>query len=141
VRWTERVHSSPQAATSTLSETQCWKLLGSAQIGILAVVTEDGPDLFPIDFLAAEHSVVFRTAPGEKLMKLAADPRVALAVEGEDAKGLWSVVLRGTARRLSFDDEIEASGVLSLETATGGTKANFVRITATQLTGRRIARV
>lgn len=135
------MYSSPQAATSALSESQCWKLLGTAHIGILAVVTEDGPDLFPINFLAAEHSVLFRTAPGEKLMKLVADPRVALAVEGEDAKGLWSVVLRGTARRLFFDDEIEASGVLALETATESTKDNFVRITATQLTGRRIARV
>ena len=130
--------SHPRPATAVLSETQCWKLLAKAHIGTLAVVTEDGPDLFPIDFLAAEHTVVFRTAPGEKLMKLVADPRVALAVEGTDAKGVWSIVLRGTARRLSFDDEIEASGVLDLETTTPTAKANFVRITPTQLTGRRI---
>jgi len=120
-----------------LSETQCWKLLSEAHVGTLALVTAEGPDLYPIDFLATAHTIVFRSAPGEKLRQLTADPRVALAVEGGDQKTWWSVIVHGTARRLAADDEIEATGVLALETSFGGTKANFVRITPARITGRR----
>jgi len=121
-----------------LSEAECWALLDRARLGLLGVVAPDGPDLFPIDFIVSERSLLFRSAPGEKLMQLRAEPRVALAAEGVDREGQWSVVVRGRARRLDADDEIEASGVLELQPAAPGEKANFVRITPSSVTGRRL---
>lgn len=128
---------SPDAVV--LSEDECWDLLATRHVARLAIVTPSGPDIFPIDYLPAERRLAFRTAPGEKLARLAEDPRVALEVDGRDEAGLWSVVVRGTARRLAADDEIEAIGVLGLETSVPGGKWNFVVVTPSRVSGRRFA--
>lgn len=126
----------PPPAT-VLDEDECWRLLATQHIARLAIITPEGPDIFPIDYMPADRRIAFRTAPGEKLARLGEDPRVALEVEGRDELGLWSVVLRGTARRLAAEDEIQAIGVLDLETTVPGGKWNFVAVTPQKVTGRR----
>lgn len=125
------------AEVRTLSEDACWELLRSESLGRLAVVADDGVDIFPVNYLINRGTLLFRSAPGTKLADIAHDPVVALEVDGVDELHRWSVVVRGTARRLDADDEIESSGVLGLETLTATTKYNYVRITPRVVTGRR----
>jgi nitroimidazol reductase NimA-like FMN-containing flavoprotein (pyridoxamine 5'-phosphate oxidase superfamily) len=126
-----------------LSEAECWTLLSSESFGRIAVATADGPDIFPVNYVAHEGALYFRSAPGTKLIEVASDGRVAFEVDGRfgDAKSPgrhWSVVVRGTAARLDSDADIEASGVEFLVTAAGGEQYNYVRITPTAVTGRRL---
>lgn len=117
---------------------ECWSRLATAELGRLAVVAHDGVDIFPVNFVVTDEAVFFRSAPGSKIVDLTENPRVAFEADGAIGHSRWSVVVRGEARRLDADDEIEASGVLNLETRTGTDKANFVRISATSITGLRV---
>jgi nitroimidazol reductase NimA-like FMN-containing flavoprotein (pyridoxamine 5'-phosphate oxidase superfamily) len=120
-----------------LTDDACWELLRSETLGRLAVVAEDGVDVFPVNYLVDRGTILFRSAPGSKLADIAHDPVVALEVDGCDDRHRWSVVVRGTAHRLDADDDIEASGVLGLATLTHDPKFNYVRISPRVLSGRR----
>jgi nitroimidazol reductase NimA-like FMN-containing flavoprotein (pyridoxamine 5'-phosphate oxidase superfamily) len=121
----------------TLSEDACWELLRGGSLGRLAVVAADGVDMFPVNYLVDRGTILFRSAPGTKLIDVVRDPVVAFEIDGVDERHRWSVVVRGVARRLDADDEIEASGVLGLETLAPSAKFNYVRITPRVVTGRR----
>lgn len=125
--------------TVQLSEDGCWSLLAAAGVGRLALVDENGPDIFPIDIRVHARHVYFRSAPGTKLELLREHPEVALEVDGRNGDRAWSVVVRGSAVRLDRDDEIEASGVLRLLPTESGEKVNFVRIDPRVVTGRAIS--
>ncbi len=121
-----------------LTEQQCWRLLARTKVGRLAVIVDGHPDVFPVNFLAKDRQIFFRSAPGSKLSGLAASPTIAFEADGRRLTYRWSVVIKGTAHRLDRDDEIEASGIQSLGTASGGVKWNYVRIDAESITGRRL---
>jgi nitroimidazol reductase NimA-like FMN-containing flavoprotein (pyridoxamine 5'-phosphate oxidase superfamily) len=121
----------------TLGPDACWELLRSSSLGRLAVIAEDGVDVFPVNYLVSGATVVFRSAPGSKLADIAHDPLVAFEVDGADDRFRWSVVVRGVARRLDADDDIEGSGVLALATLTPTAKDNYVRLTPRVISGRR----
>ncbi len=123
--------------TDHLSDEECWALLARTKIGRLAVVVDDGVDIFPVNYLARGGAIYFRSAPGSKLMDVTTNPAVAFEIDGKRLGRHWSVVVRGAANRLDRDDEIEASGVLNLQTQTPAVKDNYVRITPVSVTGRR----
>lgn len=126
------------SAVEKLTPEQCWALLPTAHVGRLALTHADGaPDIFPMDFVATGEHLFVRSAPGVKLFRMARQPEVAFEVEGESDGFVWSVVARGRAHRLDRDDEIEASGILSLATSSPTNKWNYVRIHPETLTGRR----
>lgn len=121
-----------------LTTTECWRLLESVSLGRLAVEGDNGvPDLFPVNFTVHSGSVFLRSAPGSKLMDIAAHPGVAFEIDGEDPLSHWSVVIRGSAARLDSDAEIHESGVEKLRSASPTEKHDFVRITPASVTGRR----
>ncbi|MGZ8804459.1 MAG: pyridoxamine 5'-phosphate oxidase family protein, partial [Microbacterium sp.] len=121
-----------------LKTAQCWRLLEESSIGRLAVQGPEGvPDVFPVNFTVHSGSVYIRSAPGSKLMDIADRPGVAFEADGQDGVSFWSVVIKGTARRLDSDEEIRESGVEDLVTASPTSKQNFIGITPTSVTGRR----
>jgi nitroimidazol reductase NimA-like FMN-containing flavoprotein (pyridoxamine 5'-phosphate oxidase superfamily) len=124
--------------TEHLKTAQCWRLLEESSIGRLAVQGADGvPDVFPVNFTVHSGSVYIRSAPGAKLMDIADRPGVAFEADGQDGVSFWSVVIKGTARRLDSDEEIHESGVDDLVTASPTSKQNFIGITPSSITGRR----
>jgi len=129
------------ARGSELSEDECWTMLAAAPFGRLAVRVGAEIDILPVNFTVAsvanDRAIYFRSAPGEKLVELAAEPTVAFQADGADATTYWSVLVHGDAERLSEDAVIEASGVLQLATATTSVKSNFVRISSRSISGRR----
>lgn len=122
---------------SSIAPAECWTLLSSTDIGRLAINTGDGVDLFPVNYLVKDQQVFFSSAPGTKLRELTQHPNVAFEADGTLDQHRWSVVVHGVAARLSFDSEIEESGVLQLATMTPVDKWNYVRITPTSVSGRR----
>ena len=129
--------TSAESALEILGEEESWHLLASADLARLAVSIDDGVDIFPINYVLADRVIFFRTAPGSKLMDLTAHPIVALETDGTHNRRRWSVVVKGSAVRLGSDEEIEASGVLSLHSLVPTEKWNYVRITVSSITGRQ----
>lgn len=126
-----------------LTVEDCWKLLEKDGVGRLATAAIDRttgnvtPDIFPINFHVFERRILFRTAPGSKLIDLTAQPAVAFQTDGRHGRKHWSVVARGIARRMMFDSDIQASGILDLESTLPTQKWNYVRIEVDTITGIR----
>ena len=119
---------------------ECWELLRGEPYGRLAVVTDDGPAIFPINTTVDGGRIVFRTASGSKLAAIAADPRVVYEVDGHDETTAWSVIVRGTAALVTRAHEGTEVVELGLTPWQLGPKPEFVRIEPTLVTGRRFER-
>lgn len=132
----------PSCAEQPLELNDCWALLRNEAYGRLAVIGEDGPDIFPINARVDHGTVVFRTATGSKLSAIHEEPRVAFEVDGyDDVRGTaWSVVIRGTANEVT--DQYEGLEVVELGVTPWqrGLKPVFVRIVPTTVSGRRFER-
>ncbi len=126
--------------TDRLDADECWELLSRSGLGRLATAAGGRADIFPVNYIVRDQSILFRTATGSKLGQLSEAPSVAFEVDGHDSKRYWSVVVHGTARLLDDDREIIRSGVLELASWSPSEKHHFVRITPTDLTGVHVDR-
>ncbi len=127
--------------TSVLTDSECWALMPRTEVGRLALCVGDGPEIFPVNFVTDNRTVLIRTAEGTKLAAVVASPRVAFEADGFDAiRGeAWSVVVRGTARVLENLNEVHAVQELPLVSWHAGPKPIFVRIEPSVISGRRFA--
>ena len=117
----------------------CLALLRESDVGRLAVVVAEQPEIFPVNFIVDHGDVLFRTAEGTKLAAVALGAAVAFEADGGDRRSgeAWSVVVKGRA--------VEVHDVYELFDATGlplfpwqsAPKPLFVRITPSEITGRR----
>ena len=128
------------AVVWVLSEEECWNLLSRRELGRLAVTVDGKPDIFPVNYVTDGPRVLFRTAPGSKLAELSANPDVAFEVDEYDDTSAASVVLKGAAKRLELQSEIDAADALPLTSWIPTLKYRWVRISPTSITGRRFER-
>jgi nitroimidazol reductase NimA-like FMN-containing flavoprotein (pyridoxamine 5'-phosphate oxidase superfamily) len=135
------VMSDENGAVVTLSEEQCWSLLERCELGRLAIDIDGEPDIFPVNYVTDGARVLFRTAPGSKLAGLAQNPRVAFEVDEYDAAHGASVILKGEARRLQVQSEIDAADALPLRPWIPTLKYRWVSIAPTQISGRSFERM
>lgn len=128
---------------TVLTEDECWALLTRAEVGRLAVCIGDGPEIFPVNFVADNRTVLIRTAEGTKLAAVSVAPQVAFEVDGfEAARGeAWSVIIRGTAQVLERLNDVYAAQELPLVPWDARPKPIFVRIEPARISGRRFTAV
>ncbi len=133
--------SCDQTHIEVLTESDCWLLLRTVQLGRLAVSTAAGVDIFPINFVVDRGTVVFRTAAGTKLSAALSDQPVAFEADGKEGETnrCWSVVLHGKASEVRYLDETLDAMRLPLTPAAGTSKPRFLRISPHTVTGRRFA--
>ncbi|THE07513.1 pyridoxamine 5'-phosphate oxidase family protein [Microbacterium oleivorans] len=131
-----RVSSGRDTAEMTTGE--CWTLLEGAALGRFAVQGETGDvDIFPMNFLVHAGGVFVRSASGSKMRAIAARPRVAFEVDGEDDTVRWSVVVHGKAILLTEEPEIREAGVRHLVSWSPTAKFIFIHIVPEAISGRR----
>ena len=123
-----------------LDSEHCWALLESAPIGRLALSVGADVDIFPITFVVHEGELYFRTAPGTKLLELSINEKVALEVDEFTDNEARSVVVKGHARRLEGQSEIDAADQLPLQPWAPTLKYRWVKITPETVTGREFTR-
>jgi nitroimidazol reductase NimA-like FMN-containing flavoprotein (pyridoxamine 5'-phosphate oxidase superfamily) len=123
----------------TLSSAECWDLLLSSSFGRLAASVADDIEIFPLNFVAADGRLLFRTAEGTKLLALTVNNRVALETDDIGRADAWSVVVKGIARVLDTQAEIDAANALPLRPLVPTLKYIWVEITPTEVSGRRFA--
>ncbi|APZ33616.1 pyridoxamine 5-phosphate oxidase [Microbacterium aurum] len=127
-------------AVRLLTDDECWDRLAEQQLGRLVTHVGDVLDIFPVNYTVDGESIVFRTAEGSKLTELTINDQVLFEVDEYTDTDAWSVVVRGTARRLDTPEEVRAADELPLRPWIPTLKYNYVRITATSLSGRDIER-
>jgi hypothetical protein len=136
---TEEPNPAPEPGTlraTTASES--WDLLRKGVVGRLAVVVDEAPDIFPVNYAVDHGTVVIRTAGGTK-HDAARAHAVAFEVDGYelDAGEAWSVVLKGRAVEVfDVDEVIEVMG-LPLFPWARGSKPHLLRLVPDSVTGRR----
>ncbi|GAA4116087.1 pyridoxamine 5'-phosphate oxidase family protein [Enteractinococcus coprophilus] len=127
------------SAVENLSEKQCWELLRSAEVGRLAVIVGDHPEIFPVNYAVDQGTVLFRSAAGTKVTSALSDAPVAFEADGYDAEtGLvWSVVVKGQATTFRAIEEAVNSLKVEVRPWQEGKKERFIRIRSHEVTGRR----
>jgi nitroimidazol reductase NimA-like FMN-containing flavoprotein (pyridoxamine 5'-phosphate oxidase superfamily) len=99
---------------TALDAARCREVLDRARVAHIAQIAGGEPYVTPMSFVMLEGDLVFRTAPGQRVEALRADPRVCIEVTVIAADESWeSVVLRGRAR-LDDDPTREAAVVAAL---------------------------
>lgn len=122
-----------------LDVTDCWSYLRASAIGRLAVIGDDAPEIFPVNYSVEHSAIVFRSAEGGKVDAIRARPRVAFEIdEFEPATNTaWSVVIKGTAKEINDPEELRETVGLDVSPWQGGAKNRFIRIIAEEVSGRR----
>jgi nitroimidazol reductase NimA-like FMN-containing flavoprotein (pyridoxamine 5'-phosphate oxidase superfamily) len=123
-----------------LDRNTCDELLATQRVGRVALCM-DHPVVLPVVFGLLNGHVVFRTAPGEKLIAAALHRTVAFEVDAydTDAHTGWSVDVVGAAEEIVHPDELTQARALDLPAWAGEVRDRFVRIRTTHVTGRRLA--
>ena len=120
-----------------LGEDESWDLLSSVALGRYVTSIEGRPEIFPVNFVVQNRTVLFRTAEGTKLFGTVVNTQVLFEADDHNVAGGWSVIVRGTAHVLATSAEIERAERAGLYPWTATEKLRFVRITPTAITGRR----
>jgi len=119
-----------------LSEQECWDRLRTQQLGRLVTHVGEVLDVFPVNYVVDDETIVVRTAEGSKLFELTVNDEVLFEVDDHSGTDAWSVVVRGRAHRLATSAEVQAADGLPLRPWIPTLKYNYVRVEPTSMTGR-----
>ncbi|MFC9129490.1 helix-turn-helix domain-containing protein [Streptomyces sp. NPDC057099] len=123
-----------------LTEAECRSLLSTHGVGRLAVPTDAGPVVIPVNYSVVDGAIVFRTDPGTTPAE-AVGQHVAFEVDRIDeafSEG-WSVLARGPARAVTDPDEVARLAEQAYSTPwAGGRRELWLCIEPAAVTGRRI---
>jgi nitroimidazol reductase NimA-like FMN-containing flavoprotein (pyridoxamine 5'-phosphate oxidase superfamily) len=122
---------------TVLSEHESWSLLSSVALGRLVTNVGGQPEIFPVNFVTQRPTVLFRTAEGTKLLGAVMNNQVAFEADDHNVAEGWSVIVKGSAHILSTTAEIEKAERAQLLPWIATLKLHYVRIIASQITGRR----
>lgn len=122
-----------------LDRAQCDALLPTQRVGRVAVCTGRA-SVFPVLYDLLDGDVVFRTAPGEKLIAAALQREVVFEIDSFDvgARTGWSVNVLGIAEEIEQPDELARAEALGLDPWAGEIRDRYVRIRAVEVSGRRV---
>jgi nitroimidazol reductase NimA-like FMN-containing flavoprotein (pyridoxamine 5'-phosphate oxidase superfamily) len=124
-----------------LGEPECEDLLRAGVVGRVAACTPTGPHVVPVNYAVIDDAVVFRTTPYSVLGSQPLRSIIALETDHfdyEHQRG-WSVVARGRAEMV-----VNAAELASIRSAwdpgtwASGTRVLYVRMSWSELTGRRL---
>jgi uncharacterized protein len=122
---------------TVLFEDENWQLMGSMTLGRLITSFAGEAEVFPVNYVVQDRTVLFRTAEGTKLFSAVANHTVVFEADDHNVAEGWSVIIRGRARLLKTDKEIQHAESAQLLPWTATRKPHYVRISPTEVTGRR----
>ena len=130
-----------KAVLENLSAAECKAHIAAGGVGrFLFNQASRGPVAIPVNYRMDGDDVVFRTASGGSILEAMDQERVSFDVDHLDdalAEG-WSVLLTGTASIITDQTELAQAEALDVEPWAGGDRPVYVRLTVSQLSGRRI---
>jgi nitroimidazol reductase NimA-like FMN-containing flavoprotein (pyridoxamine 5'-phosphate oxidase superfamily) len=134
--------SASSPAVLPLTEEQCWKHLRAQRLGRLALVKGGRPQIFPVNYAVGERSIVFRTAPGTKLVH-GPGSVACFEIDGyeQDAREGWSVVVVGNLEEITEAEDARSQTLrqLPVDPLAPGARLHWVALHADEVTGRHFA--
>ena len=138
-------NTSAEPVLEELGRADCMELLGGGGIGRVAYDDGEGPTVVPVNYAVDGDAVVFRTSTSGRLNRslltsvAGGEVRAAFEVDrfDESTREGWSVLLRGGAHRLTEEERAAAVRVVPWP---GGEREAWFRLSAREVTGRRLHR-
>lgn len=127
--------SHDEDAVRILHAEECWELLAGDEFGRLAYRLVDEVHLVPINYVVDGRALLFRTAPGNKLLAAALGSEVAFEIDWHDDRAAWSVVARGHLRQLG-EDEMHRADDLPLRPWVETPHHDVLELVPDEVTGR-----
>ena len=124
----------------SLTVAECWRLIAGQELGRLVSHVGDVLDIFPVNYVTDDETIVFRTAEGSKLFEVMVNDEVLFEVDDHTDTDAWSVVVRGSAHALQTSAEVERADQLPLKPWIPTLKYVYVRIEPSSLSGRSFQR-
>lgn len=132
--------TSGAAGPRVLDPSQCWSLLRTRDVGRVAFVLGGRLELLPVNYAVDGGSVVFRTSTGAKLEAADLRTEAVFEVDAREAdETAWSVVLRGTLRRVRALHELVGSYTLPIYPWEASPKNAILRLHGREVTGPAFA--
>lgn len=116
---------------------ECWDLLMGVTLGRLVTSVDGRPEIFPVNYVVQRRTILFRTAEGTKLISAAMNNHVVFEVDDHNVAEGWSVVIKGIARSLRTNEDIEEAERAQILSWTTAEKSHYVRVIPETVTGRR----
>ncbi|WP_430270597.1 pyridoxamine 5'-phosphate oxidase family protein [Propionibacterium freudenreichii] len=92
---------------SPIPDDSTWGYLASVDVGRIAVSSDNLPEVYPVNFCLDGESIVFRSAAGSKLEKLALNSHVAFEADGwSEDRAVGACSCRGTGSFITDEDEL-----------------------------------
>jgi len=126
-----------QGPVTVLGHEQAWDLLSSVSLGRLVTSVSEQLEIFPVNFVTQNGTLLFRTAEGTKLFSTVMNDRVLFEADDHTVGEGWSVIVRGTARILTTAEELHEADNAQLMPWVATEKLRYVRITPAEVSGRR----
>jgi transcriptional regulator with XRE-family HTH domain len=129
-----------QPVLEDLSATECRGYLMPGGVGRFLFTAGRGPVAIPVNYRMLGQDIVFRTNRTAGAAAGAQLPRVSFDVDHiDDALGEgWSVLVSGDAHLVTDPAELEQVTALGITPWAGGERDTYVRLSAREITGRRI---
>ena len=118
-----------------LTESECWDFLAEHELGRLAFRLVNDMFITPVNYAVDGRTLLFRTAPGNKLFGVELGSPIAFEVDHVEGERATSVVVRGRTRHLNEHDEHRAD-VVPLHAWVDTPKYDVVEIVPEEVTGR-----
>jgi nitroimidazol reductase NimA-like FMN-containing flavoprotein (pyridoxamine 5'-phosphate oxidase superfamily) len=118
-----------------LDQHDCWEMLRSNEFGRIAFHLGPEVHLVPINYAVDGDRLLFRTAPGSKLVGVVMNGDVVFEIDEIGDATARSVVVRGIARRLD-EDEVHRADDIGLRPWVPTSKQEVVEIRPDEITGR-----
>jgi nitroimidazol reductase NimA-like FMN-containing flavoprotein (pyridoxamine 5'-phosphate oxidase superfamily) len=116
---------------------ECWDLLEGVALGRLVTSVDGRPEIFPVNFVVQRRTVLIRTAEGTKLVSAAINNHVVFEADGHNVAEGWSVVVKGVARSLRTNEDIDEAERAQILSWTTSEKTHYLRVIPENVTGRR----
>lgn len=119
---------------------ECLRLLASRPYGRLAHLDEGSPTVVPVNHLVDGSSIVIRSLDGAKLGAAILERPVAFQLDDMDitTRSGWSVVVRGRAEVVDGSETDAYEELLDSWAVRDGARTTWFRITADEISGRRL---
>jgi uncharacterized protein len=123
-----------------LNRDECLALLGSVPVGRVAITDQALPAILPVNFVLDGSDVIIRSVSGSKLAAATRGAVVAFEADAYDPiqRTGWSVLIVGVARHVTDPAEVDLLSRLDLRPYVDGAASHYIRIPATQISGRRL---
>jgi uncharacterized protein len=124
---------------TVLGAAYCWALLRENHLGRVAILAGERPHIFPVNYVAGDGALVFRTGPGIKLDR-GPGSISCIEIDGFEpgAREGWSVMAFGKLHDITTATDERSASLrrLQVEPQAPGVRVHWIAMEVEEVSGR-----